>query len=122
MVRGLRCVFVMRELLDPRRHRFFALQLLSHKVLLRTMVVPLSLLAATSPLLWRKGRIYKAATLAQTVLYGTGAAGILLARRPIGSSKLLALPAYFCLVNSASAVALWKLLRREQLGLWTTRR
>jgi hypothetical protein len=122
MVRGLRCVFAVPETLDPRRTGFYAVHLLSQKVLLRTMVVPLALLAVVSPTLWRRGLVYKLATLGQVGLYGAGAAGLALADRPVGKRKLLALPAYFVLVNAASAVALWKLLRREQLGTWQTRR
>jgi hypothetical protein len=112
----------MRETLDPRRTGFYALHLLSQKVLLRTMVVPLGVLAAVSPLLWHRGRVYKLATAGQAALYGAGVAGIMLASRPAGRNKLLALPAYFVLANAASAVALWKLLRREPLRAWQPRR
>ncbi|MHB8470210.1 MAG: glycosyltransferase family 2 protein [Gaiellaceae bacterium] len=122
MVRGLRCVWVMRETLDPRRTGFYALHLLTQKVLLRTMVVPLAVLAASSVSLWRRGALYKLATVGQAVLYAAGAAGVALGDRPAGRSKLLALPGYFVLVNAASAVALWKLVRRERSGLWETKR
>jgi cellulose synthase/poly-beta-1,6-N-acetylglucosamine synthase-like glycosyltransferase len=119
MVRGLRCVLVERELLDPTRYGFFSLQLLSQKVLLRTAVFPLSTLALTSALLWRRGGVYRAATLAQGVFYALGAAGLAMRRRPVGKHRALALPAYFCLVNAASAKAVWLLLRRERLELWS---
>jgi cellulose synthase/poly-beta-1,6-N-acetylglucosamine synthase-like glycosyltransferase len=120
MVRGLRCVLVMRRVLDPRRTGFYAVHLLSQKVLLRTMVGPLAALAVSAPLLWRRGRLYRAATVGQGALYALGTAGIALGDRPAAKSKLLALPAYFVLVNAASAVALWKLVRGERLGLWAT--
>ena len=99
MVRGLRCVLVERGLLNPAKHGFFALQLFSHKVLLRTAVFPLSVLALTSSLLWSDGWVYRAAAIAQGSLYALGAAGLLLRRRPIGKRRLLALPAYFCLMH-----------------------
>lgn len=118
IVRGLRCVLVMRTLLDPRRHGFFSLQLLTHKVLLRTAVIPLGALAGTSALLWRRGAVYRLATVGQTLFYALGLAGMLLADRPIGRRKMLALPAYFCLVNAASAKALWQLARRETHERW----
>jgi cellulose synthase/poly-beta-1,6-N-acetylglucosamine synthase-like glycosyltransferase len=122
MVRGLRCVWVMRAALDPRRTGFYALHLFSQKILLRTAVVPLGVLAATSASLWRRGPFYKLVTVAQAALYGAGGAGIALAGRPVGRRRWLALPGYFTLVNAASAVALWKLARREGSGLWQTRR
>jgi hypothetical protein len=54
MTRGLNGVIIRRELLDPRRHGFYALQLLSHKVLRRLMAIPLIVLAASATALWRR--------------------------------------------------------------------
>ena len=93
-------VVLRRELLDPQRHGFYAVQLFTHKLLRRTMVFPLGALAVTSPLLRRRGRLYRAATLAQVVLYGLGGAGILLADKPLGRRKAFTLPAFFCFVNA----------------------
>jgi cellulose synthase/poly-beta-1,6-N-acetylglucosamine synthase-like glycosyltransferase len=122
MVRGLRCVLVERELLDPTKHGFFSLQLLSHKVLLRTAVFPLFSLAVSAPLLWRRGRVYRAATIAQGAFYLLGASGLVLAERPVGKKKVLALPAFFCLVNAASAKAVWQLVRGERMEQWSPER
>jgi cellulose synthase/poly-beta-1,6-N-acetylglucosamine synthase-like glycosyltransferase len=122
MVRGFRCVLTMRELLNPFQYGFFSVQLLSHKVLLRTMVLPLGILAGSSVLLWRSGTLYRAAAVGQAALYASGTAGILLSRRPLGRRRALALPAYFCLVNAASAKALWSLMRGGAVEQWETRR
>jgi glycosyltransferase involved in cell wall biosynthesis len=122
MSRGLRGVLLRRDLLDPRRHGFYALQLFTHKVLRRTMVVPLLSIAVTSPLLWRRGGLYRAATVGQTAFYALGAAGILLAGRPLGRHKVLALPAFFTLVNVASLRAVWNVLRGRQIDRWEPRR
>ena len=122
MTRGLRGVLLRRSLLDPGSHGFYAVQLLTHKLLRRTMVFPLALTAATAPLLWRRGRLYRAATVAQACLYGLGTAGLLLARRPIGRRKALALPAYFCFVNLASLRAVWNVVRGRRIERWAPRR
>ena len=122
MTRGLRGVLLRRELLDPKRHGFYAIQLLTHKLLRRTMVFPLALTAATAPLLWRRGRVYRAATVAQTCLYGLGAAGMLLARTPVGRRKAVALPAYFCFVNLASLRAVWNVVRGRRIERWAPQR
>jgi cellulose synthase/poly-beta-1,6-N-acetylglucosamine synthase-like glycosyltransferase len=122
MTRGLRGVLLRRSLLDPRRHGFYALQLLTHKVLRRTMAFPLLALAVTSPLLWRRGALYRAATVAQTAFYALGAAGILLAARPLGRRRALALPAFFTLVNFASLRAVWTLLRGRNIDRWEPKR
>ena len=122
MTRGLRAVLVRRELLDVRRHSFYAVQLLTHKLLRRTMVFPLAVAAATSPLLWRRGRIYRAATLAQAVTYGLGAGGMLLRDRPIGRRKVFVLPAFFLFVNAASLRAVWNVVRGRSIDRWEPQR
>jgi len=118
IARGLRCIVVMRELLDPRRHGFFSLQLLSHKLLLRTAALPLGLLAVVSGLLWNHGTVYRAAAIGQAGFYALGALGIAFADRRIAKLKLVAFPAYFCLVNAAAAKAIWELVRGETLERW----
>ena len=122
MTRGLRGVLRRRALLDPREHGFYAVQLLTHKLLRRTMVFPLALTAATAPLLWGRGRLYRAATVVQACLYGLGATGLLLARTPVGRRKVFALPAYFCFVNLASLQAVWNVARGRRIERWTPRR
>lgn len=122
MTRGLRGVVLRRELLDPQRHGFYAVQLFTHKLLRRTMVFPLGALAVTSPLLWRRGRLYRAATLAQVVLYGLGGAGILLADKPLGRRKAFMLPAFFCFVNVAALRATWNVVRGRQIDRWEPQR
>ncbi len=68
MTRGLRGVATARELLDPRRSGFYALQLLTHKVLRRMVVVPLLVVAAVTPSLWNEGVIYRVAAVGQAAV------------------------------------------------------
>jgi hypothetical protein len=51
---GLRGVLLRRDLLDPGRHGFYAIQLFS-RVLRRLMVFPVLVITAVSPLLWSAG-------------------------------------------------------------------
>jgi glycosyltransferase involved in cell wall biosynthesis len=122
MTRGLRGVALRRSLLDPRRHGFYAIQLLTHKLLRRVMVFPLALTAVTSPLLWRRGSLYQAATLAQGGVYGLGAAGVLLAGTPLGRRRIFMLPAFFCFVNAAALKATWNVVRGRRIDRWEPRR
>jgi glycosyltransferase involved in cell wall biosynthesis len=122
MTRGLRAVVLRRALLDPRVHGLYSVQLFAHKVLRRLMVFPLAALALSSPLLWRRGTVYRAATVAQAGLYGLGALGLALADKPLGRRKLLALPAFFCFVNAAALRAAWNLARGRQIDRWEPRR
>lgn len=118
MTRGFTAVLARRELLDPRRYGFYSLQLLSHKVLRRLMVFPLLAVAFTSPRLWRGGLVYRLAVLAQATIYGAGAAGLVLRKSELGQRRLLAIPAYFCLVNAASLWAVWNVARRRRIERW----
>ncbi|MGH3665155.1 MAG: glycosyltransferase family 2 protein [Egibacteraceae bacterium] len=122
ITRGLRGVAARRELLDVRRHGFYALQLTSHKVLRRTMVFPLVAIAATSPGLRRRGPVYRAAALAQVAGYGLGVAGLALSGTRVGHKRVLAIPAYFCMVNVAALNAAWNLVRGRRIDRWEPRR
>ena len=118
MTRGLRCVAVMRQLLDPRRTHFYAVQLFSHKVLMRTTAIPLVIVALTTIPLAAQGWIYALAAVAQGAFYALGAVGTVVAGEPIGRHRMLSLPAYFCLVQVASLHACWNLVRGKSVERW----
>jgi hypothetical protein len=118
MTRGLRGVAVARGLLDPRRTGFYAVQLLTHKVLRRLMAIPLLVIGVTSVALWDDGPIYKVAVIGQAGVYGMGAAGLALRERPAGRRPWFAIPAFFVLVNVASLHAAWNLLTGRRIDRW----
>jgi glycosyltransferase involved in cell wall biosynthesis len=122
MTRGLTGVVVMRRLLDPRVHGFYAVQLFTHKVLRRLMALPLLFVALSSASLWRRGALYRVATLAQAAVYGLGALGLLLPTRSVARSRPVVLATFFCFVNLASVKAAWNLLTGKRIGRWEPRR
>jgi len=122
MTRSFRCLILMRRVLDPRRTGWYAVQVVWHKIMLRTAVLPLIALAIASPALWGVGWFYRLATVGQLACYGLAAAGLALAKRPIGRLPALAVPAYFTLVNIASLQALLNLVRGERIDRWVPRR
>jgi glycosyltransferase involved in cell wall biosynthesis len=122
MTRGLRGVAVARQLLDPRVHGFYSVQLVTHKLLRRLMVVPLLVIAVVSPGLWDAGPLYRLATLGQVAMYGLGAAGLALGDRPAGRRPWFAIPAFFCLVNVASLHALYNLVTGQRIDRWVPAR
>jgi cellulose synthase/poly-beta-1,6-N-acetylglucosamine synthase-like glycosyltransferase len=121
MTRGLNAVLLRRELLNPRRHGFYAIQLLSHKLLRRLMAPPLIVLGATGASLARRGTVYRAVAAAEGAVLCLGAAGLMLERRRL-VGRLLALPAYFCMVNLASLKAAANVLRGCRVERWEPRR
>jgi cellulose synthase/poly-beta-1,6-N-acetylglucosamine synthase-like glycosyltransferase len=122
MTRGLRGVIARRALLNPFRYGFYSVQLVSHKVLRRLMVLPLALLLVTSALRWGDGPAFQVLTVAQVALYVLGAVGLLAGGSRVGRIKLLAVPAFFCLVNVASVCAVWNIVRGNRIDRWQPRR
>jgi cellulose synthase/poly-beta-1,6-N-acetylglucosamine synthase-like glycosyltransferase len=122
ITRGLRGVLVRRELLNPFRYGFYALQLFSHKVLRRLVVFPLLLLLLVSPLLWSRGLLYKLATVGQALFYGCGLIGWLFGGKRIGRLKIFSIPFFFCMVNTASLIAALNVLRGRRIDLWEPQR
>ena len=118
MTRGLRGVAMARELLDPRRYGFYAVQLFTHKVLRRLMAVPLLVVAGTSATLWDDGPIYRLAVLGQVAVYGLGAIGLALRGHRAGRRPWFSLPAFFLLVNIASLHAAWNLMTGRRIDRW----
>ena len=96
MVRGLRCVWAMRRLLNPARYGFFAVQLFSQKILMRVMVLPLMIAATSALILARRRRFYAFAALAQGLFYSLAAIGLTKGRSGLSGSRIFTVPAYFC--------------------------
>jgi cellulose synthase/poly-beta-1,6-N-acetylglucosamine synthase-like glycosyltransferase len=122
ITRGLRAVLVMRQLLNPFRYGFYALQLFSHKVLRRLVVFPLLVLLMAGSWLWGHGLIYQLATLTQFTFYGCALLGLLLGRTQFGRLKVFSLPFFFCMVNAAAFLAVWNVLRGRTIDRWEPQR
>jgi cellulose synthase/poly-beta-1,6-N-acetylglucosamine synthase-like glycosyltransferase len=122
MTRGLRGVYLRRQLLHPGRTGFYAIQLFSHKVLRRIMGLPLLAIALVTPALWGRHAIYRIAAICQAVVYGLGLTGLLLRERRIARSPVLSAPAYFLLVNAAALAGLWNVIRGRRIDRWEPER
>ena len=106
-----------RDVLNPFRKGFYAVQLLSHKVM--RYLVPLFLIAVfiTSAVLAFNSLFYAAIFIAQVAFYLAAAASALMVRVGI-NSRWLALPQYFVITNLACLIALIKLMRGERYIKW----
>lgn len=119
ITRGMQGLLYMRKLLNPFRYGFVAFQLVSHKIL--RWLVPLFAVGgyALTIVLLDRGAIYYVAFCLQTAFYLLASLGWLM---EYSSKKmpLLSLPLYFCVVNSASIVALVRLLMNKKDVQWKT--
>jgi cellulose synthase/poly-beta-1,6-N-acetylglucosamine synthase-like glycosyltransferase len=125
MTRGLRAVAARAELLNPFRYRFYAIVLLSHKVLRRIAFVPLLVLFAAAVVLSITGpvtRVAHSALSAQILFLGAALLGHQLRRRAIGHWRLLFVPFFYCMANAAAGVAVVRFLRGERIVTWNPQR
>ena len=108
-----------RAMLNPFRTGFYAVQLLSHKVM--RYMVPFFLIAilAASAALAPSSLGYRVLLLAQLLGYVAALVAELLERAQV-HHRLLAMPQYFVLANLASLIALYQLLRGERYAQWET--
>ncbi len=106
-----------RYMLNPLRHGFYAVQLLSHKVM--RYAAPLFLLAAfgASAMLAIQTGFWRVVFLAQLGGYLAASVTWILERAGLGA-RLLALPHYFLLANVASAIAFYHFLRGNRFARW----
>ena len=106
-----------RDMLNPLKSGFFAIELISHKLL--RYAVPFILLALfiATVVLTGSSVFYDSALAVQVLFYALALAGWLmeLAGRRL---TLLAMPLYFVLANLASVVAFYKFLRGETYTRW----
>lgn len=105
-----------RDLLDPRRHGFYALQLLTHKLLRRLTALPLLAIAATTPVLAVRRPIFRLAVAAQAVVYGLGAVGLFGGAH--AESRLVRVPAFFLMANAAALHALVNVALGINIDRW----
>jgi len=120
MTRGLRGVILMRHLLDPRRHGFYSVQLFTQKVLKRLTVIPNITLAVSAPLAWHRGGIYRVATVAELCFAAAAFIGLQFPKSRVGRLPAFTLPAYFCMANAASLVALRNVVTGRRVVRWET--
>jgi hypothetical protein len=106
-----------RAMLNPFKAGFYAVQLLSHKVM--RYLVPFFLIAlmATSAVLAFGSWGYRLVFAAQAACYLTAMLAWLLERAHI-HNRLLAMPQYFVLANLASLIAFVQFLRGERYAQW----
>jgi cellulose synthase/poly-beta-1,6-N-acetylglucosamine synthase-like glycosyltransferase len=110
-----------RAMMNPLHSGFYAVQLLSHKVM--RYAVPFFLIAilATSAILARHSMLYSIVFVAQLGCYLSALGAWMLERAGV-HSRLLALPQYFVLSNLAALIAFCQFLRGERYAHWETNR
>ena len=117
-LRGLVGIFTFKNLLNPMKHPFLALQIVFHKVL-RWFVGPLVILNVltciflSSHWLFQKIMFLNIAFFSAALLgWGASKVGI--------SYRILTIPYYFCLVNLAATTGIIDFFMKKQAVTWKT--
>ena len=106
-----------RAMLNPFKHGFFAVELISHKVF--RYAVPLFLISMllTTAVSAFFSTFFALFFAAQLAFYLAAVIGWLLERRD-KNIGILAIPLYFVLTNSASLIAFYRFMRGENYASW----
>ena len=117
IIRALNALFKMRKMMNPIKYGLFALDLISHKLL--RFAVPLFLFAAfvANIVILPDHDFYIFTLLAQIVLYFSAIIGFVLQRKNIKKLPFY-VPFYFCMVNLAAVIAMYKYIRGERMVTW----
>lgn len=106
-----------RDMLNPLKSGFFAVELISHKVLRYAVPQILLVMLITGGIILNQSPFYFAEFAVQVLFYSLAAAGWALERAGKRLS-LLAMPLYFVLANFASVVAFYRFVRGERVSTW----
>lgn len=117
VTRGMRGLLSVPDLLKPWKWPWESFQLISHKVL--RWLVPFFLIGlfVTSALLWSQP-IFKLFFLAQALFYLTAMFSLFVPAHR--RWKPLAMPLYFCTLNTAALVSLLEVCRGKRYVVWET--
>ncbi|HEY2846293.1 MAG TPA: glycosyltransferase family 2 protein [Pyrinomonadaceae bacterium] len=106
-----------RDMMNPFTSGFFAIELISHKLLRYAVPILLIGLLASSMLLDPFSPFYAVAMVLQAGFYGLAAVAWLLEKTG-KKLTLLAMPLYFVLANLASVIAFYKFIRGHRYATW----
>ncbi len=107
-----------REMLNPFRSGFYAIELISHKVLRYSVPFFLLLLVASSIILSLQSGFFQIVLAIQAGFYVIAFLAWLLEKGG-KSPGILAIPLYFVLANLASLIGFYKFLRGERYARWS---
>ena len=123
-VRGLHCVAAISELLNPLHFGFYAIQLLSHKLLRWMSAWAVLALGISAVVLRSRGLLYSFTEYAILGLAATSALVMVLPRKVLSYRplRLFTFPFYFCLANLAFVIAQIEVACGKRIDAWDVKR
>jgi cellulose synthase/poly-beta-1,6-N-acetylglucosamine synthase-like glycosyltransferase len=121
IVRGMTGMLYARRLYNPFKYPFVSLQLISHKVM-RWLVPVFCIIAfVTNAALAGSSLLYLFLFIGQILFYLMAGIGFFLEKKGI-HKKIFYLPLYFCIVNIAALISMFKVFKGENIVTWETQR
>ncbi len=106
-----------RDMLNPLKSGFYAVELISHKILRYAIPVFLIMVFAAAAILASNHAFFTLILALQIAFYGIAFLAWILEKRGL-KIGILALPLYFVLANLASLIGFYKFLRGERYARW----
>jgi cellulose synthase/poly-beta-1,6-N-acetylglucosamine synthase-like glycosyltransferase len=106
-----------RAMMNPMRSGFYAIQLLSHKVMRYLVPLFLIIILTASAALAVHSIFFDIILAGQLCLYGAAFLAWMLERAGV-HNRLLAIPQYFVLANLAALIAFFKFMSGERYARW----
>ena len=116
-VRGMRSLWLRRELMNPLRYGLYAWCLISHKLIRRLVPFFALVLLPLNFLVLKAGVFYQVTALAQICCYGMALVALLAPGLPL--PKVARLCGFVVLSSLGIAVGLLKFLQGERFAFWS---
>lgn len=100
---------------------FYSVELLSHKLVRHFIPFFLVPLFIANAVLVSESPFYAMTMAGQILVYALAIAGAALRSHPVGRSKILTVPYFFCFVNAAALLGILSIFRRHRVEAWSTR-
>lgn len=115
---GIQSIVRLKALLNPFKYGIVTFQYVSHRVLRWTLApLVLPIIFIINIFLWDQGWLYELIIIGQGSFYLAALLGLLFEKKHI-RLKLLFIPYYFCMMNYAVYIGLFRYLRGTQSILW----
>ncbi|MBX3293860.1 MAG: glycosyltransferase family 2 protein [Acidobacteria bacterium] len=106
-----------RDMMNPFKSGFYAIQLISHKLLRYAVPILLAAMFIANAVLISSGSFYSTLFALQAIFYILAVVGWITETAGL-RSRILSIPQYFVLANIASVIAFYKFLRGERFASW----
>jgi len=121
IVRGMTGMLFAKDLFNPLKYPFVSFQLISHKLVRWLVSVFCIAVFASSAVLAVSSQFYALIFILQLCFYSLAGLGYFMEKRGI-YKIFFYLPLYFCIVNLAVLVSIFKVLKGENIVIWQTNR